>query len=243
MLRKHIKVKKPETDKIRWRSHEPLRIEAFSDAVFAFAVSLLIISLEVPKTSAELLESMKGFLPFVCCFGLMFYIWFEQYVFFRRYGMHDHLTVLLNAIMMLVILFYIYPLKFLFGSLFFPHTITISEHDLCPLLLIYHGGFTCIYFLFALMYYNALKRKEHLELTPIEVFETRTSALIFMGISSVGVVLMLITLVSGKNAFISMPFYGLIGIVMSVLSGKRDKLFRKQFGDVPMVEPERNPEE
>jgi hypothetical protein len=36
----------------RWRSHEISRIEGLSDAVFAFAVTLLVVSLEVPKTFA-----------------------------------------------------------------------------------------------------------------------------------------------------------------------------------------------
>ena len=66
MVRKILNEKKmAQKDKIVWRSHEPHRIEAFSDAVFAFAVSLLVISLEVPKSSTELLQSMKGFFPFV----------------------------------------------------------------------------------------------------------------------------------------------------------------------------------
>ena len=46
------------------------RVEAFSDAVFAFAVTLVIVSLEVPKTFDELFETMKGFLSFGCCFGI-----------------------------------------------------------------------------------------------------------------------------------------------------------------------------
>ncbi len=48
----------------RWRSREISRLEGLSDAVFGFAVTLLIVSLEVPKTSGELLETMRGFASF-----------------------------------------------------------------------------------------------------------------------------------------------------------------------------------
>jgi hypothetical protein len=41
----------------RWRGGEISRIEGFSDAVFAFAVTLLVVSLEVPETFSELLTS------------------------------------------------------------------------------------------------------------------------------------------------------------------------------------------
>src|SRR5437016_7900494 len=101
----------------RWRSHEISRIEGLSDAVFAFAVTLLVVSLEVPKTFAELMETMRGFGAFAISFTLLFMVWFNQYKFFRRYGLQDNLTVCLNAILLFVVLFYVYPLKFLFSYL------------------------------------------------------------------------------------------------------------------------------
>ena len=51
-------------DGFRWRGGEISRIEGFSDAVFAFAVTLMVVSLEVPRTFHELKETMQGFLAF-----------------------------------------------------------------------------------------------------------------------------------------------------------------------------------
>src|SRR6187431_2388749 len=82
---------------IRWRLHEPARIEALSDAVFAFAVTLIVVSLEVPLTFHELLVSMKGFFGFSICFAMLMLIWYEQYLFFRRYGIQDVKTVFYNC--------------------------------------------------------------------------------------------------------------------------------------------------
>jgi hypothetical protein len=45
----------------RWRGGEITRLESFTDAVFAFAVTLPAVSLEVPRTFEELLVAMNGF--------------------------------------------------------------------------------------------------------------------------------------------------------------------------------------
>jgi hypothetical protein len=48
----------------RWRGGEITRLESFTDAVFAFAVTLPAVSLEVPRTFEELLVAMNGFFRF-----------------------------------------------------------------------------------------------------------------------------------------------------------------------------------
>jgi uncharacterized membrane protein len=89
------------------RRHEITRVEAFSDAVFAFALTLLVVSLEVPDSYDKLIELMAGFVPFACSFALLTWLWYEHNVFFRRYGLQDPYTVALNAILLFVVLFYI----------------------------------------------------------------------------------------------------------------------------------------
>src|SRR5678815_3026913 len=77
----------------RYRGKELFRIEALSDAVFAFSVSLLVASLEVPQTFNELKIITKGAIPFFLTVALVFLFWYQQYIFFRRYGLNDIVTI------------------------------------------------------------------------------------------------------------------------------------------------------
>jgi uncharacterized membrane protein len=96
------------------RRHEVSRLEGFSDAVFAFAVTLLVVSLEVPRTFTELATAMREFPAFAICFALLFQVWWRHFNFFRRYGLEDPPTIGLTGILLFVVLFYVYPLKFVF---------------------------------------------------------------------------------------------------------------------------------
>lgn len=175
-------------DGFRWRSHEVTRIEGFSDAVFGFATTLLIISLEVPKTSTELLSAMRGFGGFVATFWMLCAIWYSQYTFFRRYGLEDRITVLLNQALLFTILFFVYPLKFLFSALVRdptlkrltvetphgPEPAILPEHR--PLIyLVFGAGFTAVFLVFYLLYLHAYKQRDDLGLNEFEIFETRHS--------------------------------------------------------------------
>lgn len=117
MIRKKLfrHAKKPVL--FRERGKEILRIEALSDAVFAFSVSLLVVALEVPQNFEELKTILQGAVPFFATVAMIFLFWYQQYKFFRRYGLNDVGTTLLNLGYLAVILFYVYPMKFLFSLL------------------------------------------------------------------------------------------------------------------------------
>src|SRR5437763_13273163 len=102
-----LQLRMPHKIPFRHRAHEVTRVEAISDVVFGFAISLLVVSLEVPKTYAQMMETLRGFLPFAVCFWIFIDIWFEHRKFFKRYALEDDLTLFLNTSLLFVILFYV----------------------------------------------------------------------------------------------------------------------------------------
>src|ERR1700741_4061578 len=93
------------------------RLEVFSDVIFGLALTLLVVPLQVPKNFSELRVSVRGFVPFAICFGLFSLLWHAHHKFFRRNALQDRSTLALNSILLFVVLFYVYPLKYLFGAL------------------------------------------------------------------------------------------------------------------------------
>ena len=115
---KHLPGKIVPRHRFNLRGEEITRIETLSDAVFAFTISILIMALEVPQTFEELKLTLRSFIPFVATVALVFLFWYHQYRFFRHYGIHDSTVIILNACLLILVLFYVYPLKFLFSLLF-----------------------------------------------------------------------------------------------------------------------------
>jgi uncharacterized membrane protein len=55
----------------RLRGNEVTRLQSFSDAVFGLALTLLVVSLDVPKSFDDLVGTMRGFTAFAICFLLL----------------------------------------------------------------------------------------------------------------------------------------------------------------------------
>jgi uncharacterized membrane protein len=162
----------------RWRGEDVSRVEGFSDSVLAFAVTLLVVSLEVPKTFDELLATMRGVFAFAICFYLLLIVWYEHYKYFRRYGLNDTPTLWLNSALLFITLMYIYPLKFLFTYLIdlllgFARTEKIEPSQVPLLMVIYGAGFVAVQLVFALMYLRAYSLRDALELDARELSVTR----------------------------------------------------------------------
>ena len=233
-------------EKFRWRSSEITRIEGLSDAVFGFAITLLVVSLEVPKTFNELAETMHGFGAFLISFMLLFAVWFTQYKFFRRYGLRDTTTVVLNAALLFVVLFYVYPLKFLFtfltdrftgghGEVHLPNGNVVpmmeSEHQFASLMTIFNLGYLAVFGVFVLLFWHAYRKREALELNELERFDTRESILECALNCGIAVVSMLIIIIGGeKRAGLSGMAYMLTPVVMTV-NGKMMGRRRRKLED------------
>lgn len=101
----------------RWRGREVSRVEGFTDAVFAFAVTLLVVALEVPHTFNGLLDVVRGFPAFVICFAALMTFWNAHYTYHRRYGLDDAFSRVFTMAILVLVLFFVYPLKFLFTML------------------------------------------------------------------------------------------------------------------------------
>jgi uncharacterized membrane protein len=89
----------------------------FSDCSFGFAINLLVLSLEVPGSFAQLVRLMAGIPVFGITFTMLAYIWYTRYRFYWRFGVEDGRTVVLNMVLLFVVLIYVHPLKFMFSTL------------------------------------------------------------------------------------------------------------------------------
>lgn len=176
MLRQAIAAREAHTVRgFRHRGHAHVsRIESFSDAVFGFSLTLLVVSLAVPRTFDELRATMAGFPAFAFSFALLAEIWYLQYRFFRRYGLQDLKTVVLNLALLFTVVFFTYPLKFL-DSLIASGASVILPEQMWQLFAIYGGGYASVFAIFALLHRHALAKRDELELTPLETFDTVTS--------------------------------------------------------------------
>ena len=164
----------------RLRGREVTRLESFSDAVFGFALTWLVVSLEVPKSFSDLMATMRGAPAFAVCFAMLASIWNTHYKFCRRYGLDDGTARFLTCVLLFIVLLYVYPLKFLFtlgvNDLIFGRSATAAiatRSDASALLVIYSLGFAGVYLAFTLLYFHAWRLRDALGLSELEQFDTR----------------------------------------------------------------------
>jgi len=110
----------PRLRGFRLRGMQMTRLETFIDASFAFAISMLVIAAnQIPDNITMLLAAFRNVPAFVASILVLGIFWRGHWVWSRRYGLEDGMSILISWAMLVTILIYIYPLKAVFGSMWF----------------------------------------------------------------------------------------------------------------------------
>lgn len=210
----------------RMRGTQPTRMDAFVDAAFAFAVTLLIVSVgHVPSSVPDLIQAMRGVPAFLASFLLLARFWLSHRHWSRCYGLEDRPSVRLSLALVFVVLIYVYPLRMvanmtlamLSGGALAEQSIEIHTlADLRSLYLAFASGYGAVVVIFTLLYRHALARADTLQLTAGERVRTRSMAERYLALAGVALLsLVLAVLLPAGHA--SMLIYWLPGMVYALI--------------------------
>jgi uncharacterized membrane protein len=96
---------------------ETNRVEAFSDGVFAIAITLLILAVGIEQALAqgdlshELLDLWPAYIAYAVSFLTIGIMWVNHHVVFRQFARVDRPLLLLNVLLLMLIAFVPFPTR------------------------------------------------------------------------------------------------------------------------------------
>ena len=222
---------------MRLRGKEMTRLEAFTDAAFAFSLTLLVISFDaLPQSFEEFTTALKNIPGFAASFAQISMFWYAHHIWSRRYGLDDFKTALLTLAFVFVTLVYVYPLRIIFSAFFtwasgnrIPFVFDrVTPAELQSLFAIYGAGFVAMSALIGLHYWHALRAVPDLD--PAERFHTRSECGVWAVIGATGLVQCILAVsMPAEIAPYSGCTYASLAIVMPLfgraMQKKHDRLF------------------
>jgi uncharacterized membrane protein len=93
------------------------RVESFSDGVFGFAITLLVLGIPIPdlliandqQLRDGLVKSLHQLLPYITSFATIGIIWLNHHAMFHTVARVDHGALILNLMLLLVVSFIPFP--------------------------------------------------------------------------------------------------------------------------------------
>jgi uncharacterized membrane protein len=141
------------------RPNETARIEAFSDGVFAIAITLLILEIRVPPQTADgvLRDALRSLWPsyvaFLASFMTIGVMWLNHHRLFGLISKKDDGLIALNLLLLLGITWLPFPTALLAEHLLGSHA------DQQAAAIIYAGSFFALAIVFNVMWRYAIHRK------------------------------------------------------------------------------------
>lgn len=173
----------PRLSGFRLRGMQMTRLETFIDAAFAFAISMLVIAAQqIPDNIETLLAAFKNVPTFVCSIAVLSLFWRGHWLWSRRYGLEDSVSILISWALIVTILIFIYPLKAIFGAMWYfltngqigqPFSLHTTELQARTIFAIYALGLIAISAEILLLNLRSWQLREPLRLNAREQLMTR----------------------------------------------------------------------
>ncbi len=143
------------------------RLEAFSDGVFAIAITLLVLNLAVPLSGElkgplwdALLRQWPVYVAYLISFLFILIMWTNHHRLFRYIRRSDHMLLLLNGLLLLFITLVPFPTRLLAEYLESP-----NRADQRVAALVYNGTYVLIAIAFNLLWWYAVRNRRLLDET------------------------------------------------------------------------------
>jgi uncharacterized membrane protein len=148
--------KSPQADQASENSRETARVEAFSDGVFAIAITLLVLELKFPPShelSGSLLDALiarwPSYLAFLTSFLVIGIMWVNHHYMFKNIKRADQPFLFLNLFLLMGITLVPFPTALLADYL--------QHRDANIAAMVYSGLFFLIAVFFNIMWWYAAK--------------------------------------------------------------------------------------
>jgi uncharacterized membrane protein len=185
------------------RGESTTRVEAFVDAAFAFALTLLLIAGDhIPASVQALVEALKGLPASALSFMLILKFWSGHVKWTKRYGLDDALTNRLSLLLVFLVLIFVYPMRMVFEALcnsisrgYLPTTFYAGVTDIPVLFIVYGLAFGSLSLVMAWLYLHAWRLRDRLGLSDAERIHTRIDGFSWLLFSVVATISILSALV------------------------------------------------
>ncbi len=227
----------PVKNGFRLRGMDMTRTETFTDAAFAFALTLLVVSIDsVPSSYDELWLAVQGIPAFGLACALLFLFWYGHWNWSRRYGLEDFPSIVLSFVLVFVMLCYVYPMKYvtsIFVAWITDRKLEVgasinSIDELYGIFTMYSIGFVALSLVVLLLYLRAWAVRDDLELDVVERHHTRSEIGSWIIFSAVGVLAILMGLFAPRHPM-TVPgwAYMLLAVLMPAWGIYRDRQLAK----------------
>lgn len=220
---------------LNYRGENPGRLDNLTDAVFGIAITLLIFNLVNPNSFEDLVSFTKTLPAFLVSITFLMIVWKEHVNFSQIYGLTNPWIQALNVLFISMIIFYVYPLRFL--TLFLTNFLFETEISIqikaaqVPDLMIYYGFLASgLYICMLFFYLNAFRNRINLSLNGFELFHTRMQLIrmsIFVFVPLVSI--LIVVLIRNRNVGLASMLGGMTYTLYTPLMILWSKMYKTRI--------------